>query len=201
MNITSVATTALFIVMCGLLSGCVSTVGDPANRTAVVGNANTDPQALAVAKRTALEQRQAAVRQPVSIARERHVGIELTDDRTDVRKDYNPRSNSQFVLDHQAPGTAIDLQAAPVETPVVPRKFAYLPTEGLPALSGIRFLGVAAGNDGTRRYMFKQKDHVAGIVAEGEMLQVGVETYMVRGLGVASVVVEDVTGKRFSVPK
>ena len=176
-------------------SGCVSTVGESPQMTAVVGNANTDPRALAQAKRKAIEQRQELIRQPAAV---RAFG---TGDISGVGDDSVLDSNESLELgfadlvSRKASGAV-----SPAEVrPVVGQQVPYLATAGLPALPGIRLLGVISGADGETRWMVKNKDQVAGIVTIGMQVQVEDVQYSVQGMGADSLVVKSVDGKQFLV--
>ena len=176
-----------------LLVGCVSTVSDPAQLTAVVGNANTDPQALKAAKQKVSQQREQGNPLTLSV------------------NDREPKSMSPILESDAMDLTFDDLspsqQAAPITAPTASssrestgvKQVASSPTEDLPSLTGIRLLGLVTAGDGSMRCMVKQQDQAAGIVSIGTQLRVGKLSYQVKGVGADGVVVEDVNGQSFLV--
>ncbi len=176
-------------------TGCVSTVGESPQMTAVVGNANTDPRALALAKRKAIEQRQEFIRQPAAV---RAFGTgDVSGAGGDSVLDSNESLELGFadLVSRKATGPVNPAE----DRPVVGQQVPYLATAGLPALSGVRLLGVISGADGETRWMVKNKDQVAGIVTIGMQVQVEDVQYLVQGMGADSLVVKSVDGKQFLV--
>ena len=176
-------------------TGCVSTVGESPQMTAVVGNANTDPRALALAKRKAIEQRQELIRQPAAVRAFGAGDVSVAGGESLLDPNESLELGFADLVSREASGTASPAAVRPVVGQQVP----YLATAGLPALPGVRLLGVISGADGETRWMVKNKDHVAEIVNIGMQVQVADVQYVVQGLGADSLVVKSVDGKQFLV--
>ena len=191
------------------LGGCVSTVSEPGQRQAMIGNAETDPRAMEVARQKAAQQRQEYNRQRESLAGASTLeqplmmqgGVEQ-----DAIHEREPMAITYADLAGLADGKKEVTQAAAavpeltvtdlVSTEVSSGK---LLTKGVPALSGVRLLGSVLTPGGRENYMMKQEGQVAEVLSVGKQLRVNDISYRVRGSGVDGVIVEDSQGQSFLV--